>query len=89
MLLTEENSLPEGLAGLKGGDEREELLRGHARDNVQLLMNALFGLPRERVDDTLCAKLPPPAATTVLPREKPAPKPRQVVLACCTFQSRI
>merc|ERR1712241_542478 len=23
-----------------------------------------------------CAKLPPPAATTVLPREKPAPKPR-------------
>ena len=43
---------------------------------LQLLMNALFGLPRERVDDVLCAKLPAPAASTVLPREKPAPKPR-------------
>ena len=44
--------------------------------HLQLLMNALFGLPRERVDDVLCAKLPAPAASTVLPREKPAPKPR-------------
>nr|CCA18239.1 ribosome biogenesis regulatory protein putative [Albugo laibachii Nc14] len=43
------------------------------RENVQLLVNRLFTLPRTITDAGPLAKLPPP--TTIIPREKPLPKP--------------
>jgi len=47
-------------------------LKSLARDNTQLLLNKVWTLPFERVDDVIIAKLPPPAY--LLPREKPVPK---------------
>lgn len=52
----------------------EEELLALARDNVQLLFNAVWQLPTERIEEALVAKLPP--GTTKLPREKPLPKPK-------------
>uniref|UniRef100_H3A4I9 Ribosome biogenesis regulatory protein n=2 Tax=Latimeria chalumnae TaxID=7897 RepID=H3A4I9_LATCH len=52
----------------------DEFLRALARDNTQLLVNEIWKLPVERVEDVIVAKLPDPA--TRLPREKPVPKPR-------------
>ncbi|KAL1497691.1 hypothetical protein ABEB36_008609 [Hypothenemus hampei] len=45
-----------------------------ARDNTQLLLNKLWELPTERVEEAVMVKLPPPK--TALPRMKPVPKPR-------------
>lgn len=45
-----------------------------ARDNTQLLLNKLWELPTERVEEAVMVKLPPPK--TVLPRMKPVPTPR-------------
>ena len=45
-----------------------------ARDNTQLLINSIWQLETERVEDAVIAKFPPP--TYKLPREKPAPKPK-------------
>ncbi|XP_069477230.1 ribosome biogenesis regulatory protein homolog [Ambystoma mexicanum] len=59
------------------GSELEERLRALARDNTQLLVNALWALPAERLaggEAVLVAKLPEPSVR--LPREKPPPKPR-------------
>merc|ERR1719309_763511 len=53
---------------------REEYMRELARDNTQLLVNAIWSLPTERVEEVIVAKFPPP--TTKLPREKPLPKPK-------------
>lgn len=50
----------------------DEYLRTLARDNAQLLINEIWKLPFERVDDVIITKLP--KATYILPREKPAPK---------------
>ena len=53
----------------------EAFLRAQSRGNVQLLLNRVFNLPETRTDrGTLAVELPAPK--TVLPREKPAPKPR-------------
>jgi len=49
-------------------------LKSLARDNTQLLLNKIWTLPFERVDDVVIAKLPAP--TFILPREKPVPKPK-------------
>jgi len=49
-------------------------LRNLTRDNTQLLINKIWELPISRVEDVIVAKLPKP--TTVLPREKPLPKPK-------------
>lgn len=54
--------------------KREDFLRSLARDNTQLLINEIWKLPTERVEEVIVAKLPDP--TTLLPREKPAPKPK-------------
>ncbi|MEE6526644.1 hypothetical protein FKM82_027402 [Ascaphus truei] len=51
-----------------------EFLRSLARDNTQLLINKLWTLPTEKLQEAIVAKLPDP--TTRLPREKPVPKPR-------------
>ncbi|KAM6900130.1 ribosome biogenesis regulatory protein homolog [Xenentodon cancila] len=55
-------------------DQKEDFLRSLARDNTQLLINEIWKLPTERVEEAIVAKLPAP--TTRLPREKPPPKPR-------------
>jgi len=52
----------------------ESLLVSLARENTQLLFNAIWSLPTERVEEALVAKFPPPS--TLLPREKPLPKPK-------------
>jgi regulator of ribosome biosynthesis len=49
-------------------------LKDLARDNTQLLLNKIWELPTERVEEAIVAKLPAP--TFVLPREKPLPKPK-------------
>ncbi|CAL1596944.1 unnamed protein product [Knipowitschia caucasica] len=51
---------------------RDEFLKALARDNTQLLINEIWKLPTERVEEAIVAKLPDPA--TSLPREKPPPK---------------
>ena len=48
-------------------------LRALARDNTQLLINQLWRLPTERVEEAVVARLQEPA--TRLPREKPLPRP--------------
>ncbi|KCV69519.1 hypothetical protein H696_03940 [Fonticula alba] len=48
-----------------------DFLKNLARDNAQLLMNAILSLPTERNDFALVASLP--AITTRLPREKTLP----------------
>lgn len=52
----------------------EDELKARARDNCQLLLNELWTLPTERVDEAIVANLPPPK--TVIPREKPVPVPK-------------
>ncbi|GAA6217356.1 ribosome biogenesis regulatory protein homolog [Lates japonicus] len=54
--------------------KKEDFLRSLARDNTQLLINEIWKLPTERVEEAIVAKLPEP--TTPLPREKPPPKPK-------------
>jgi len=53
----------------------EELLN-LCRDGAQVLVNALWQLDTERVEEAIVAKLPPP--TFILPREKPVPKPKMM-----------
>lgn len=54
--------------------KKDDFLRSLARDNTQLLVNEIWKLPTERVEEVIVAKLPEPV--TPLPREKPPPKPR-------------
>uniref|UniRef100_A0A8C3AV96 Ribosome biogenesis regulatory protein n=1 Tax=Cyclopterus lumpus TaxID=8103 RepID=A0A8C3AV96_CYCLU len=56
------------------GQKKEDFLRSLARDNTQLLVNEIWKLPSERVEEAIVTKLPD--QTTPLPREKPPPKPR-------------
>lgn len=50
----------------------DSFLKQACTSGTQLLINNLFQLPIERVDDVVIAKLPAPTIT--LPREKPIPK---------------
>lgn len=45
-----------------------------SRDNTQLLINSIWELPTERIDECIVAKLPEP--TTVLPRLRKVPGPK-------------
>ncbi|KAG1696845.1 hypothetical protein DVH05_017755 [Phytophthora capsici] len=54
--------------------KNEKELALHARENVQLLVNHIFDLPRQMSDMGPLAQLPAPE--TVIPREKPLPKPK-------------
>lgn len=54
--------------------KKDDFLRSLARDNTQLLVNEIWKLPTERIEEVIVAKLPEPV--TPLPREKPPPKPR-------------
>jgi len=61
---------------LADSDEREDYLLELARDNTQILVNAIWNLPTERVEEVVVAKFPAPAFK--LPREKPLPAPKQL-----------
>ncbi|KAA1473427.1 RRS1-domain-containing protein, partial [Dentipellis sp. KUC8613] len=52
----------------------EEYLQSTARDGVQVLLTSLFTLPTQSTPDGPIAQLPAP--TTLLPRQKPLPKPK-------------
>lgn len=53
---------------------RNDYLLDLARDNTQLLINKIWEMPTERLEDAIVARLPPPK--TKLPRMKPVPKPK-------------
>ncbi|XP_029447258.1 ribosome biogenesis regulatory protein homolog [Rhinatrema bivittatum] len=53
---------------------RGDFLRTLARGNTQLLVNRLWQVPSERVQETVVVRLPEPALR--LPREKPPPRAR-------------
>lgn len=55
-------------------ENRDEYIKNTMRDNMQLLVNDLWQVPIERHDNTVVAKLPEPK--TIVPREKPLPKPK-------------
>lgn len=54
--------------------KNDDYLSSLSRDNVQYLMNKIWELPTERVEDAIVVKLP--ESTSRLPREKPIPKIR-------------
>jgi len=60
---------------LINSDHRDKYLKEVARDNTQVLINAIWNLPTQRVEEVVVAKFPPP--TFKLPREKPVPKPKE------------
>ncbi|CAH0579211.1 unnamed protein product [Chrysodeixis includens] len=53
---------------------KDDYLQALTRDNTQLLLNKIWELPTERVDEAIVVRLPEPK--TVLPRAKPCPKPK-------------
>ncbi|KAF9297042.1 Rhodanese- sulfurtransferase [Mortierella antarctica] len=54
--------------------KKDEYLQALSRDNAQLLFNEIFQLQTISDDNGVMAMLPAP--TTLLPREKPLPKPK-------------
>lgn len=52
--------------------EKNDYIKNLTRDNIQLLINQIWQLPTERVDDAVVVKLP--NAKTLLPRSLPVPK---------------
>jgi regulator of ribosome biosynthesis len=56
-------------------ENREKYILDLTRDNVQLLINGIWELPTERVEEQIVAKLPKP--TFDLPRARRLPTPRQ------------
>jgi len=57
-------------------ENKDEFIKHTARDNMQLLVNALWQLPIERHDNVIVAKLPD--AKQIVPRAKPIPKPKAI-----------
>ncbi|KAL4709902.1 hypothetical protein ACJJTC_003865 [Scirpophaga incertulas] len=53
---------------------KDDYLQSLTRDNTQLLINKIWELPTERIDEAIVVRLPKPL--TVLPRAKPVPKPK-------------
>ncbi|KAJ0177033.1 hypothetical protein K1T71_007042 [Dendrolimus kikuchii] len=54
--------------------DKDVYLQSLTRDNTQLLLNKVWELPTERIEEAIVVRLPQP--TTVLPRAKPVPKPK-------------
>lgn len=54
---------------------RDEYLLNLTRDNTQLLLNEIWELPTERVEETVVAKLPAPKYKIPRSRRIPVPKP--------------
>lgn len=65
---------------------REDFLRTNAREGVQGLINALWERPTTVSDDGVMASLP--EMETVLPREKPLPKPSKDLTKWQEFAKR-
>lgn len=55
-------------------EDTEQYLLNLTRDNVQLLVNGIWELPTERLDEHIVVKLPKP--TFALPRARKLPTPR-------------
>uniref|UniRef100_A0A182JHH6 Ribosome biogenesis regulatory protein n=1 Tax=Anopheles atroparvus TaxID=41427 RepID=A0A182JHH6_ANOAO len=55
--------------------DREQYVLDLTRDNVQLLINSVWELPTERVNESIVAKLPAPKAVLPRARKLPVPKP--------------
>lgn len=55
-------------------ENKDDYLRDLSRENVQLLLNQIWELPTERVEEAIVVKLPP--SNTVLPRAQHVPKPK-------------
>ncbi|TMW49207.1 hypothetical protein DOY81_005722 [Sarcophaga bullata] len=70
MLITDPNDLEENELKVN----KEEYLLNLTRDNTQLLINEIWQLPTERVDECIVAKLPAPS--TILPRLRKVPGPK-------------
>lgn len=67
---------PESIILPKAGPEREEYFKQLARDDVQVVLNKLYSMEdTEVVDGEKVLKLPD--ATTILPRAKSVPKPKE------------
>ncbi|XP_003702064.3 ribosome biogenesis regulatory protein homolog [Megachile rotundata] len=60
------------IKALKG--QQEPYLKSVTRDNVQILINKIWELPTERIDEVIVAKLPKPHY--ILPRSRQIPKPK-------------
>ncbi|XP_028148497.1 ribosome biogenesis regulatory protein homolog [Diabrotica virgifera virgifera] len=54
--------------------QKEDYLLNLARDNTQLLLNQIWDLTTERLEEAIVVKLP--LQITLLPRMKPLPKPK-------------
>eukprot|EP00033_Pygsuia_biforma_P001969 GCRY01002192.1.p1 GENE.GCRY01002192.1~~GCRY01002192.1.p1 ORF type:complete len:352 (-),score=63.92 GCRY01002192.1:53-1072(-) len=54
---------------------QKDYIQKVGRENTQLLINKIFSLPSERIDLGVMVSLP--ESTTVVPRAKPLPKPKQ------------
>lgn len=52
-----------------------EYLKDLTRDNIQLLLNKVWELPTNRVEECIVAELPKP--TYLIPRSQPVPKPKE------------
>lgn len=65
---------PNDLKACQISNNREKYLLELTRDNTQLLINSIWELPTERIDECIVAKLPKP--TTVLPRLRKVPGPK-------------
>ncbi|GJQ73311.1 hypothetical protein Trydic_g13682 [Trypoxylus dichotomus] len=70
LLCVDKNELDSGLLS----KNKEDYIQKLTRDNVQLLLNQIWGLPTEKIDDVVVAKLPKP--TYILPRARHVPKPK-------------
>lgn len=83
LCVSDHEGVPEAAYAEAGDDlvAREAVITAHAREGVQLLLNAVFNRPTTIIDEGVLAQLPTPtqqalADSFVLPREKPLPKPR-------------
>lgn len=56
-------------------NDKENYLNVLTRDNLQLLLNEVWELPTERVEECVVAKLPAPAFILPRSRKCPGPKP--------------
>lgn len=61
---------------LKVNKNLEPTLQARTRDNTQLLINKIWGLPTKCVEEVIVAELPKPRY--VLPRSRKLPKPKQL-----------
>ncbi|PSN57155.1 Ribosome biogenesis regulatory protein [Blattella germanica] len=72
LLTIDSNDL--NLKKLRSEQTRDDYLTVLARENTQFLLNKIWELPSEHLEEAIIVKLPEP--TFILPREKPIPKPK-------------